>query len=181
LKFGFYFLLDEWECRLIDEQGRLAVRLWSANDEYKYKGDRVGRAPYSSQEFDGRISGKVPVRDSYNDYINPQAIEFIDMYDPDLIWFDGDWVVGADERNSRSIIAYYYNHAHDRKEVAVNDRAGLARSSLLPGVPGESPDATPHGDIGNYAAVSAPLVTTGRTQRMTSNRDSRFSRCSWMW
>ena len=138
LKFGFYFSLDEWEYPIIDEEGKLVVRMWSTSHNHK-----IYYTPYSSQEFDGKIPGKIPVRDFYNDYINPQAIEFIDMYDPDILWFDGDWMVGADERNSRSIIAYFYNHALGRKEVAVNDRAGSARFETIVG---QAPDI-PHGDF----------------------------------
>lgn len=138
LKFGFYFSLDEWEYPVI-EDGKLAVRMWDTEPRFK-----VHEVPYSQQEFEGKISGKIPVRDFYNDYINPSAIEFIDKYDPDIIWFDGDWIVGADQRNSRSIVSYFYNHAQGRKEVAVNDRAGLVR--LVP-TAGEEAGTKPHGDF----------------------------------
>jgi len=139
LKFGFYFSLDEWEYPVIQKDGKLAVRMWDTEPRFK-----VHEVPYSPQEFAGKISGKVPMRDFYNDYINAEAIEFIDKYDPDIIWFDGDWVVGADERNSRSIVAYFYGHSRGRKEVAVNDRMGLVRS-----VPtaGQEASAKPHGDF----------------------------------
>lgn len=139
LKFGFYFSLDEWEYPVIEEDGKLAVRMWDTEPRFK-----VHLVPYSREEFEGKISGKIPVRDFYNEYINPQAIEFIDKYDPDILWFDGDWVVGADERNSRAIVAYFYNRARGRKEVAVNDRIGLSR--LVP-TAGQDKSAKPHGDF----------------------------------
>lgn len=138
LKFGFYFSLDEWEHPMIDENGKLAIRMWDTEPRFK-----VNLVPYSPTEFQGKISGKIPLRDFYNDLINPQAIEFIDKYDPDILWFDGDWVVGADERNSRAIVAYFYNRAQGRKEVVVNDRMGLSR--LVP-TAGQDPSAKPHGD-----------------------------------
>lgn len=139
LKFGFYFSLDEWEYPIIQQDGQLAVREWDTNPRFK-----VEDVPYSATEFDGMISGKIPVRNFYNDYINPEAVEFIDRYDPDVVWFDGDWVVNADDRNSREIVAYLYNHAQGRKEVAVNDRMGLTRS-----VPtaGQTAADKPHGDF----------------------------------
>jgi alpha-L-fucosidase len=143
LKLGFYFSLDEWEYPVINEQDKLNVRMWHTKPD----STEVHTVPYSSLEFDGKISGKIPVRDFYNDYVNPQAIEFIDNYDPDIIWFDGDWIVGADERNSRSIVAYFYNHAKGRKEVAVNDRAGNVRNVLPCPQCGELQGTIPHGDF----------------------------------
>lgn len=152
LKFGFYFSLDEWEYPILREDGKLAIRMWDTVPR-----GQVHLVSYSPEEYKGKISGKIPARDFYNDYINPQAVEFIDRYDPDILWFDGDWIVGADERNSRVIVAYFYNHAQGRKEVVVNDRIGLSRS-----VPttGQDPSAKPHGDFytseGLYSAGKDP-------------------------
>lgn len=139
LKFGFYFSLDEWEYPIIQEDGTLAVREWDTNPRFT-----VHVVPYSTKDFQGMITGKIPIRNFYNDYINPEAIEFIDKYDPDILWFDGDWAVSADKRNSRSIVSYFYNHAQGRKEVAVNDRMGLTRA--VP-APGQAPSDKPHGDF----------------------------------
>lgn len=150
LKFGFYFSLDEWEHPMIDKDGNLVIRMWDTEPRFK-----VNFVPYSPTEFQGKISGKIPLRDFYNDLINPQAIEFIDKYDPDILWFDGDWVVGADERNSRAIVAYFYNRARGRKEVAVNDRIGLSR--LVP-TAGQDKSAKPHGDY----YTSEYLYETGK-------------------
>jgi alpha-L-fucosidase len=72
----------------------------------------------------GRIGGKAPVKDFVNDYIVPQCKEFIDRYDPDILWFDGEWDLPAEERKTPELVAYFYNRAHGRKEVAVNDRLG---------------------------------------------------------
>jgi alpha-L-fucosidase len=138
LKFGFYFSLDEWEYPVIDAAGALQIRTWQVGTE------TIRMVPYVAQEWQGKISGKIPVADLYNQYINPQAVEFIDRYDPDILWFDGDWIAGADERNSRTVVAYFYNHAEGRKEVAINDRMGLCRSEPTLGQP---EGAKPHGDF----------------------------------
>lgn len=150
LKFGFYFSLDEWEYPIIRDDGKLAIRMWDTVPR-----GEVHIAPYSQEKNEGIISGKIPVRDFYNDYINPQAIEFIDRYDPDILWYDGEWVVGADERHSRAINAYFYNRAEGRKEVAINDRTGLCR--LVPTL-GQSPSDQFHGDF----ATSEGLYSAGK-------------------
>ena len=70
------------------------------------------------------MTGKVPVQDFVADYIIPQAKEFIDRYDPDILWLDGDWTTYVEELGSRQIVSYFYNQASGRKTVASNDRLG---------------------------------------------------------
>jgi len=65
------------------------------------------------------------------DYLVPQATEFIDKYDPDLIWFDGEWTSTAEDFHSYDIAAYFYNQAQGRKGVAVNDRFGMQDGKWL--------------------------------------------------
>jgi alpha-L-fucosidase len=101
------------------------------------------------------VSGKIPVRDFYNQYINPTAFEFIDKYDPDLIWLDGDWIFDGDERNTKALVAYYYNQAKGRKEVAVND--GYGNSRLIPTL-GQGPDHVVHGDFNRSEGLYKPGV-----------------------
>lgn len=119
LKFGFYFSVDEWEYPLIDENGKLSTRIW---------GNKV--QPYS-KDIEKKASGKIAVRNFAEDYIVPQATEFIDKYDPDILWYDGEWDVPAHDLCSYDIAAYFYNKAEGRKEVAVNDRYGLENGEKL--------------------------------------------------
>lgn len=95
LKIGFYYSLYEW---------------WNPSYTGKYR--------------EGRCAGFIPVEDYVKDYMNPQVKELIDRYNPDLMWGDGEWNHSADFWNSKELIAYYYNQAEGRKEVAVNDRWG---------------------------------------------------------
>ena len=124
LKFGFYFSTGEWEYPFLTDDGRVEVR----------PGGLGAGAPWPTdqREFETRISGKIAVRDYKREYVIPQAVEFIDRYDPDLIWFDGDWDSPWQFFGSADITAYLYNRAEGRKEVAVNDRFGLRRA-LPPG------------------------------------------------
>jgi alpha-L-fucosidase len=120
LKFGFYFSLDEWYYPVIDKDGKKMIREW-ANRSY---------TPWESSKTKIHLTGKYPVKDFFADYIVPQANEFIDMYDPDILWFDGDWDMAAEEYHSPDIISHFYNHAEGRKEVALNDRNGRTRFQI---------------------------------------------------
>jgi alpha-L-fucosidase len=113
LKFGFYFSLEEWEYPLINGEGNLVNRKWG------------GKTELYSKEFEKKSSGKIAVKNFAEDYIVPQATEFIDKYDPDIIWYDGEWSTSVYDLHSYDIAAYFYNKAQGRKEVAVNDRYGV--------------------------------------------------------
>ena len=125
LKFGFYFSVEEWEYPMLDVKGNIQPRLWETKN-----------VP-SMEELEMRVSGKVPVKDFAKDYIIPQAVEFIDKYDPDLIWYDGEWTTEATELRTYEISSYYYNQAEGRKEVAVNDRYGTKDGNRLRFVRGD--------------------------------------------
>ena len=120
LKFGFYFSVDEWQYPLLDKDNNIYQHVWdskliSHDEPYEPLLERI-------------ISGKVPVRNFAQDYIIPQAVEFIDRFSPDLIWFDGEWASHVDYLGSYHIAAYYYNTVGRNKPVAINDRYGLYRT-----------------------------------------------------
>ncbi len=121
LKFGFYFSLEEWEYPVIKD-GEEMTRFWSGHGWRPE--ESIYFEPYDETEMNGKITGKTPVENFQHDYIIPQAKEFIDMYDPDIVWFDGEWLTPVDEIGSLEIKSYFLNHAQGRKEVAVNDRLG---------------------------------------------------------
>lgn len=117
LKFGFYFSTGEWEYPFLRDDGAVEVRTGGLRSGAPW--------PTDPMEFETRISGKVAVRDYAHEYIIPQAVEFIDRFDPDILWFDGEWDSPWQFLGSGEIAAYFYNQAEGRKEVAVNDRFGL--------------------------------------------------------
>ena len=119
LKFGVYFSTDEWEYPVFDKQGNIVQRKWAG----KY-------VPYEPR-LETWASGKIAVKDFAKHYIIPQAVEFIDNYDPDILWFDGEWDTPVELLGSYEIAAYFYNQAEGRKEVAVNDRYGLETGKYL--------------------------------------------------
>jgi alpha-L-fucosidase len=124
LKFGFYQLLEEWEFPMLANDGRLQMRIWSAETE------TTTIKPYDEAYMRGKVTGKRPVRDYVKDYIVPQTMEFIERYDPDILWFDGDWTETQEAFGTYSMVAAYYNRAMGHKEVVVNDRLGKTRSDL---------------------------------------------------
>ena len=120
LKFGFYFSVDEWQYPLLDKDNNIYQHVWDSRP--------VSRDEAYQPILERISSGKVPVRNFARDYIIPQAVEFIDRFSPDLLWFDGEWGTPVDYLGSYDIAAYYYNTVGKRKEVAVNDRYGLFRT-----------------------------------------------------
>ena len=127
LRHGFYFSVEEWEYPLLLDGDRLGLRLWSTETPpgatVESGGDPLVLA-FDSARHNRMVSGKVPVRDFVGQYILPQAKEFIDVYDPDILWFDGDWTRPASYYRTPELVAYFYNRARGRKEVAANDRLG---------------------------------------------------------
>jgi alpha-L-fucosidase len=117
LKFGFYFSVEEWEYPIL-VNGQLKIRRWTAGPR------SCDTISYDKKDMAGKITGKIPVKDFFGDYIVPQAKEFIDKYDPDVLWFDGEWATDINTLRTPEIISYFYNHASGRKAVACNDRVG---------------------------------------------------------
>ena len=121
LKFGFYFSVEEWRSLMI-ENGEKKVRVWNKDSE-KWNG--------SQKQIRTMLSGKHFIEGNFfANYIAPQAIEFIDMYDPDILWFDGEWDYLMETQRTPDIISYFFNKAEGRKEVALNDRNGQARHKI---------------------------------------------------
>ncbi|MDR3246157.1 MAG: alpha-L-fucosidase [Prevotellaceae bacterium] len=119
MKFGVYFSVEEW-CTpmIINGEKKIVTIDWGKH----------GIHPWNPAEIKNVMSGKYFIDgDDYNDYQTPQAKEFIDKYDPDILWFDGEWHYLMEEIHTPEIISYFYNKAQGRKEVAVNDRNGRSR------------------------------------------------------
>ncbi len=113
LKFGIYTSqADEWEYPILQADGSIEMKHWG------------GKMSPLTPDMETKASGKIAVRDFVYDYIVPQTTEFIDKYDPDLLWYDADWATRATENGSYDITAYLYNRAEGRKEVCCNDRYG---------------------------------------------------------
>ena len=114
LKFGFYTSqAGEWEYPILQDDGSVKIAVNTPDDVRPY-----------AEDCEWKASGKIAVRDFVNEYTIPQTAEFIDKYDPDILWYDYDWMTYAHENGSYEISAYFYNKAEGRKEVACNDRYG---------------------------------------------------------
>jgi alpha-L-fucosidase len=121
LKFGFYFSVEEYNTPVVVD-GEKKIRTWNGAERY---------LPWNTKEIKKLMSGKYFVDgDFFSDYIVPQAREFIDMYDPDILWFDGEWSMTPEELHTPDIASYFYNRAQGRKEVALNDRNGQVRHKI---------------------------------------------------
>jgi len=127
---GFYFSVEEYEYPMIDQNNELYLRYWK--DDYimppgnAVKDEETGgfKGKFISEIHNRMVSGKIPVTNFMDDYLIPQAKEFIDKYDPDILWFDGEWHHPASFYKTPELVAYFYNKAQGRKEVVSNDRMG---------------------------------------------------------
>jgi len=128
LKHGFYFSVEDYEYPVIDTKENLKLRLWSKAMAPDNAGvvDANGEViiDFDTEFANGTVSGKVPVHHFIDEYILPQAKDYIDNYDPDILWFDGEWQRSAEYYKTPEIVAYFYNNAVGKKEVAANDRIG---------------------------------------------------------
>ena len=126
---GFYFSVEEYEYPLISESDSLVIRYWSNNMAPDNSGvaQQSGEihGPFISERDNRKLSGKIPVRNFIDELIVPQAKDYIDKYDPDILWFDGEWQRPAEYYRTPDIVAYFYNRAEGRKEVVANDRLGM--------------------------------------------------------
>lgn len=127
LRYGFYFGVEEMEYPIISRlDDSLQVRLFSRRQPEinPHTGDYSLTRPFDPLRDNRTFSGKVPVRNYVNHYLLPLAKEFIDKYDPDILWLDGEWDRPAEDFRSLDLAAYFYNHAGGRKQVALADRLG---------------------------------------------------------
>jgi alpha-L-fucosidase len=128
MKLGLYFSVSEWEYPVIVDN---PLSQWDPIDHLAVFQDQLGQIPRATplasffpSEMDGKISGKIPVRDYFADYMIPLFKEAVDNYDPDLLWYDGGWGSPVSVSRTMETSAYFYNQAEGRKKVVINNRAG---------------------------------------------------------
>ena len=123
LKVGLYFTFEEYANVTLGEDGKIYARIWPV----------LAHKPATLQPLTEvnrrRVSGDIPVRTYYDQYMLPLVKEMIDRFDPDGLWMDGEWCASAETLRSRELVAYLYNRASGRKEVCVNDRFGIGTRS----------------------------------------------------
>lgn len=92
----------------------------------KYGPSYHGLLNYYEPEF----SGPHPdyISEEYIEFMHAKIREIIDLFEPDVLWLDGDWLQPLEVFRTRELVAYYYNRAEEwGKEVAINDRWGQVR------------------------------------------------------
>lgn len=111
LRIGLYYSFYEWNNPIY--RGKDGVS--------EYKGCRK----LNDEDGDGDSNEFV------DDFMIPQIKELIDKYNPDILYFDGEWEHGYPYWRGRQIAAYYYNRAAARgQEVIMNDRFGQKKEGV---------------------------------------------------
>ncbi|MGQ9621476.1 MAG: alpha-L-fucosidase, partial [Bacteroidales bacterium] len=128
VKLGLYFSIAEWEYPVIVDK---RISQWDPTEHLAIFQDAMALIPrptpyasYFPAIHDRMISGKIPVRNYYSDYMMPLFKEAVDKFDPDIIWYDGGWGTPVTVSRAAELSAYFYNQAEGRKEVVINNRAG---------------------------------------------------------
>lgn len=117
MKVMLYFCFNEYATAVLDQNGRPCVRNWT------WPQGQPAFLPLDEANR-RRVSGGIAVENCYRHYTTPLIKEAIDRFDPDGLWFDGEWTDPAEALDSRELAAYFYNKNQGRKEVTVNDRYG---------------------------------------------------------
>ena len=60
--------------------------------------------------------------------MHPQWMDIIDLYQPEVLWCDGDWVGSSDDWGTRQLLQYMFNEAPTRDTIVVDDRLGTDTS-----------------------------------------------------
>lgn len=132
MKLGFYFSVSEWEYPVIVDR---PLSQWDPTKDLAIFQDQLGQIPratplvsYFPEIYDRMVSGKIPVRNYFSDYMMPSFKEAVDKFDPDLLWYDGGWGSSVAVSRAAELSAYFYNQANGRKDVVINNRAGSTLS-----------------------------------------------------
>ena len=80
-------------------------------------------------------------RDAYIKYMKTQLKELVEKYDPEVLWFDGEWTDWWTEEDGKDL----YNYVRSLKpSIIINNRVGKGRQ----GMQGLSKDPSYAGDFG---------------------------------
>jgi alpha-L-fucosidase len=120
--------LTEWNAAQMGPERDLIAELGEA---VRARGMKYGPSYHGLLNYyDAEHSGPHPeyINEKYVEFIHAKIREIIDLFEPDILWLDGDWMAPLEVFRTREIIAYYYNRAEEwGKEVAINDRWGQVR------------------------------------------------------
>ena len=101
IKFGLYHSIMDWH----HPQAQ-------ANDEPRYDYQNVPNPDF-------------PIY--YKNYLKPQLKELMDNYDPDILWFDGEWI--NDYNHNMGLDLYQYVRSL-KPEILINNRVDKGRNGM---------------------------------------------------
>jgi alpha-L-fucosidase len=105
LRFGIYYSILDWHhpSQMLNKPGKDPTA-----------GD------YSNEMRPGR-------KDGYLQYMRAQLAEIVTQYDPDVLWFDGEWTPWWTEADGKDLYAYMREL---KPSIIVNNRVGKGRKGM---------------------------------------------------
>jgi len=85
---------------------------------------KAGKDP-TAGDYDGQM--KPDQKAAYLEYMNAQLAEVMTQYDPDILWFDGEWVNWWTEADGEAV---YAELRRRKPSLLVNNRVGKGRQGM---------------------------------------------------
>jgi alpha-L-fucosidase len=69
-----------------------------------------------------------------DEHMIPQMKDLVSLYQPDILWTDGEWDHSSDEWKSKEFLCWLFNESGVKNQVVVNDRWGKETRSKHGGI-----------------------------------------------
>jgi alpha-L-fucosidase len=130
LRFGIYYSILEWShpSQFISKPGKHST----------------------AGDFDGYIQSDQKA--GYVEYMHAQLAELQSQYDPDILWFDGEWVNWWTEADGEAVYAALRRR---KPTILVNNRVGKGRRGM------EGLTRTDRSHVGDFGTPEQQIPATG--------------------
>lgn len=95
----------------------------------KEKGLKMGFY-YSLLEWYHPLYKKETINEYVDQHMLPQMKELVSVYNPDIVWTDGEWDYTSDILKSTVFLQWLYNESPVKETVVINDRWGKETRSV---------------------------------------------------
>jgi len=79
---------------------------------------------YSLLEWYNPLYKKETISEYVNNHMYPQMKELVNLYNPDILWTDGEWDYTSENWKSTDFISWLFNNSSVKNDIVINDRWG---------------------------------------------------------